>query len=47
MREAKGNPASPYPQHRDPLRCPKGHRMGWLGSRWWMCYVCRVIFGEV
>lgn len=32
-----------YWQHRKPLACPKGHIMGWLGSRFWMCGECRRI----
>ncbi len=29
--------ASPYWQHREPLKCPKGHTMTWLGSAFWVC----------
>jgi hypothetical protein len=24
-------------QHETPLTCPKGHRMYWLGSVYWIC----------
>jgi hypothetical protein len=29
--------ASPYWQHRSPLKCPLGHVMSWLGSVFWSC----------
>lgn len=29
--------ASPYWQHTKPLRCPKRHKMIWLGSVFWIC----------
>lgn len=32
--------ASPYWQHVDPLKCPKGHPMVWLGSVYWICAEC-------
>lgn len=28
---------SPYWQHREPLKCPKGHVMTWLGTAYWIC----------
>lgn len=28
---------SPYWQHNEPLKCPKGHVMVWLGSAFWIC----------
>jgi hypothetical protein len=33
-----------YWQHREPLSCPEKHMMGWLGSVYWFCAECRVIF---
>ena len=24
-------------QHENPLQCPKGHTMVWLGSAFWLC----------
>lgn len=30
-----------YWQHETPLRCPRGHTMGWLGSMYWLCSTCR------
>lgn len=38
--------ASPYWQHNDPLKCPKGHKMIWLGSAFWICGKgrCNTIF---
>jgi hypothetical protein len=40
--------ASPYWQHNDPLKCPKGHKMGWLGSFYWICGKgkCNTIYVE-
>lgn len=35
---------SPYWQHNDPLRCPRRHRMIWLGSAFWICAPCHVIY---
>ena len=35
---------SPYWQHNRPLSCPARHRMGWLGSVFWLCSRCRVIY---
>lgn len=37
---------SPYWQHDNPLRCPKGHKMIWLGSAFWICGTgkCNTIF---
>jgi hypothetical protein len=32
---------SPYWQHETPLRCPKRHVMGWLGSVFWFCVTCK------
>jgi len=26
-----------YWQHDTPLKCPKGHRMYWLGGAFWLC----------
>lgn len=28
---------SRYWQHNSPLKCPQGHEMVWLGSRFWIC----------
>lgn len=28
---------SRYWQHNTPLKCPHGHTMIWLGSRYWIC----------
>lgn len=38
--------SSPYWQHNDPLKCPKGHKMIWLGSAFWICGKgkCNTIF---
>ena len=37
---------SRYWQHDTPLRCPKGHEMGWLGSCYWLCSPCHLIYVE-
>lgn len=34
-------------QHNDPLPCPKGHPMGWLGSVYWICEPCHVIYVQM
>jgi hypothetical protein len=31
-------------QHTSPLNCPKGHPMLWLGSAYWVCEKCHVIY---
>ncbi len=31
---------SPYWQHNEPLKCPYGHPMEWLGSAYWICSYC-------
>jgi hypothetical protein len=31
---------SRYWQHNQPLSCPKGHLMLWLGSVYWICPTC-------
>ena len=28
---------SHYWQHNEPIKCPKGHAMIWLGSAFWIC----------
>jgi hypothetical protein len=33
-------------QHDKPLRCPKRHVMIWLGSVYWICEKCHVIYVE-
>ena len=38
---------SPHWQHNDPLRCPKGHEMGWLGLTYLVCGKCKQIFSQV
>lgn len=40
--------ASPYWEHNDPLRCPKGHKMLWLGGVFWICGKgkCKTIYVE-
>ena len=37
---------SPYWQHNDPIRCPRRHVMGWLGSLFWLCSRCKTIYVE-
>jgi len=38
---------SRYWQHQTPLCCPKRHEMGWLGSAFWICGMCQVIYVQV
>ncbi len=38
---------SSYWQHNQPIKCPTGHEMLWLGGPWWICSSCRVIYAEV
>jgi hypothetical protein len=38
---------SPYWQHNDPIECPKKHKMIWLGSVFWICEKCHIIYGQV
>lgn len=35
---------SPYWQHNDPLKCPRRHAMIWLGTAFWICEPCHVIY---
>lgn len=35
---------SRYWQHNSPLKCPKRHLMIWLGSAYWVCERCHVIY---
>lgn len=37
---------SPYWQHNKPLKCPRQHLMGWLGSVFWICSSCHLIYVE-
>lgn len=38
-----------YWQHENPLKCPRGHRMYWLGSVFWICGKggCRQVYVQV
>jgi len=36
-----------YWQHETPLNCPYKHKMGWLGSAFWICSKCKVIYVQV
>lgn len=35
-----------YWQHEHPLRCPKRHKMLWLGSVFWICGKCHQLYVE-
>lgn len=30
-----------YWQHETPIKCPKGHKMLWLGGIFWACAKCK------
>lgn len=34
-------------QHDEPLPCPHGHEMIWLGGPYWICSKCRGGKGEI
>lgn len=36
-----------YWQHEKPLKCPKRHKMGWLGSVYWLCSKCNTVYVEI
>ena len=33
-----------YWQHESPLHCPQEHAMLWLGSVYWICTTCKVVY---
>lgn len=39
-----GDEKSPYWQHNEPLDCPKGHPMIWLGSAFRVCEKCHQVY---
>lgn len=32
---------SKYWQHENPIECPEGHKMIWLGLIYWICPTCK------
>lgn len=36
-----------YWQHETPIKCPKRHSMLWLGSVYWICSKCRVVYVQI
>jgi len=38
---------SPFWQHNEPIDCPEGHVMVWLGLTFWMCEACHRIYVQV
>ena len=36
-----------YWQHEKPIKCPKRHKMYWLGGAWWICDECHQIYAQV
>ena len=35
-----------YWQHEKPLRCPRRHKMGWLGLIFWICSKCKKLYAQ-
>ena len=34
-------------QHEDPIKCPDGHQMLWLGAAFWICEKCREVYVQI